>query len=155
MDLNVMTFHCGQCNTILGDSLGACGEVISLDTLICTKLTHEVTVSEKLDSGQEGKMANCAYNVLNCSGCQSVVGAVIYSAPEHLAMVRSLFLLHKEKLNCYMLSSGKMKLASTLKFDLMPIEKKIKELRQQLKDQLDHLSQIDGRRGERSNTSEH
>lgn len=39
------------------------------------------------------------YSALKCSGCHSGVGAIIDSTPEHLDMLRGIFLLHKENIN--------------------------------------------------------
>lgn len=30
-----MTLHCQQCSTILGDSFGICGEIKSMDSILC------------------------------------------------------------------------------------------------------------------------
>lgn len=30
-----MTLHCQQCNTVLGDSLGVCGEIKCMDSILC------------------------------------------------------------------------------------------------------------------------
>lgn len=30
-----MTLHCQQCNTVLGDSQGVCGEISCLDSIMC------------------------------------------------------------------------------------------------------------------------
>lgn len=32
----LVTLHCDQCKTVLGDSLGVCGEVKCLDSIMCT-----------------------------------------------------------------------------------------------------------------------
>ncbi|XP_071751613.1 protein Mis18-beta [Centroberyx gerrardi] len=148
------TFHCEQCNTVLGDSLGVCGELRSMDSILCSRVTHDVLVSDEMESGLKEEMANCIYSSLRCSGCCCVVGAVIHSAPQHLAALRSLFLLYKANIRCYILNSSSMVKASTLTFDLKPIGESINELRQQFQVQFDQMSRIKKCLAERSAASE-
>lgn len=34
---HLMTFHCVQCNTVLADSLGVCGELKCIDSVMCMR----------------------------------------------------------------------------------------------------------------------
>ncbi|KAI3367469.1 hypothetical protein L3Q82_026324 [Scortum barcoo] len=149
-----MTLHCLQCNSVLGDSVGVCGEAEFMDCIMCLKVTDDVVVSEAMESRHKGEMANCIYSSLKCRGCRSVVGKVIHSAPSHLAAVRSIFLLYKANINCYILNSSSMVKASTLTFDLKTFRESLLEVRQQFEEQLDHMSRIKSRLADRSVTSE-
>ncbi|KAF3845304.1 hypothetical protein F7725_008467 [Dissostichus mawsoni] len=87
-----MTLHCLQCSTVLGDSL---------------RVTDDVVVSDAMKSGHKGEMASISSS-LKCRGCGSAVGSVIHSAPSSLAAVRSMFLLQKKKISCYILNRRSM-----------------------------------------------
>uniref|UniRef100_A0A667YIW1 Protein yippee-like n=1 Tax=Myripristis murdjan TaxID=586833 RepID=A0A667YIW1_9TELE len=119
---SLMTLHCEQCNTVLGDSLGVCGELKSLDSILCLK-------SSVPDSYLLLLFTFSICSSLKCSGCRRVLGTVIHSAPQHLAMLRSIFLLHKANISCYILNSSTMVKASTLSFDMKPIGESINEVR--------------------------
>ncbi|KAM4625058.1 protein Mis18-beta [Polymixia lowei] len=139
---DLMTFHCEQCSSVLGDSLGVCGELKCVNSIMCYKVTNDVIVSDEVESGQEGELSQCLYSSLTCSGCQSVVGAIIHSAPHHLEMVRSIFLLQKDNIRCYILNNSQMVRASELTFDLKPVGDSIKEMKRQLQAQVDLMSRI-------------
>ncbi|XP_029899917.1 protein Mis18-beta [Myripristis murdjan] len=151
---SLMTLHCEQCNTVLGDSLGVCGELKSLDSILCLKVTHDVIISQDMESVLKGEMAHCICSSLKCSGCRRVLGTVIHSAPQHLAMLRSIFLLHKANISCYILNSSTMVKASTLSFDMKPIGESINEVRRQFQAQFNQMSRIKKRLAERSAASE-
>ncbi|XP_035529410.1 protein Mis18-beta [Morone saxatilis] len=150
----LMTLHCQQCNAVLGDSLGVCGEVKCMDSIMCIRVTNDVVVSDAAESRHKGEMANCIYSSLKCRGCLSSVGRVIHSAPSRLATVRSIFLLYKANISCYILNSSSMVKASTLTFDLKALKESINEVRQQFEAQLDQMSRIKSRLANRSLTSE-
>lgn len=41
-----MTLHCQQCNTVLGDSHGVCGEISCLDSIMClSKFISRITTA--------------------------------------------------------------------------------------------------------------
>ncbi|XP_044023392.1 protein Mis18-beta isoform X2 [Siniperca chuatsi] len=107
-----------------------------------------------MESGHKGEMANCIYSSLKCRGCHSAVGKVIHSAPSRLAMARSIFLLYKANISCYILNSSSMVKASTLTFDLKPFRESMNEVRQQFEAQLDQMAHIKSRLADRSVTSE-
>uniref|UniRef100_A0A4W6FCP1 Protein yippee-like n=1 Tax=Lates calcarifer TaxID=8187 RepID=A0A4W6FCP1_LATCA len=117
-----MTLHCAQCNTVLGDSVGVCGEIQSMDAIMCLSKVLFIHCSCFTFS---------IYSSLKCRGCRCAVGKVIHSAPLRLAMIRSLFLLYKANISCYILNTSSMVEASTLTFDLKPLRQNIKEVRQQ------------------------
>ncbi|XP_062325830.1 protein Mis18-beta isoform X1 [Osmerus eperlanus] len=150
---NVMTFHCGQCNTVWADSLGLCGEAKCCDSLICSKVTLDVIIKKELESSLEEKWENCIYNSLSCSGCGCSVGVVLVSAPQHLASLRSLFLIRKDNMNGYQFSDGSMVKASTLNFDIEPIGKSIATLKQEMEAALKHISLLHGSLRESSTAS--
>ncbi|XP_040917000.1 protein Mis18-beta [Toxotes jaculatrix] len=149
-----MTLHCAQCNIILGDSVGVCGEIKCMDSIMCLRVTSDVVISDAVESGHKGEMANCIYSCLKCRSCRCAVGKVIHSAPSRLAMIRSLFLLSKANISCYILNSSSMVKASTLSFNLKPLRENINEVRQQFEAQLDHMSHVKNRLADRSVTSE-
>ncbi|KAF3700884.1 Protein Mis18-beta Cancer/testis antigen 86 [Channa argus] len=150
-----MTFHCAQCNTVLADSVGVCGEigVNSADYIMCLRVTNDVAISERIELGHKEEMANCIFSSLNCQVCCSTVGKIIHSASSHLANIRCLFLLHKANINCYILNNSSMVKASTLKFDLKPLRDSINEVRQEFEAQLDQMSQLKSRLADSSVTS--
>lgn len=150
---NTMTFHCERCNTVWADSLGVCGEAKCFDSLICINVTQDVIVKNELESRVQGEMKNCVYNSLICAGCSCAVGVVLHSTPAHLACLRSLFLMQKDKINCYVLSKGSMVKASTLNFDLKPIDRSIAKLKLEMEAHLEHVSLLHGRLMERSSMS--
>ncbi|KAG8013130.1 Protein Mis18-beta [Nibea albiflora] len=148
-----VTLHCRQCSTVLGDSLGVCGEVKRLDSIICLKVTNDVVVSYATAS-REGEMANCIYSSLKCCCCRSAVGIVIHSAPSRLAAVRSMFLLYKPNISCYILDSSSMVTASALTFDTKTCKESMNEVRQQLEAQLQQMLRVKSRLDDSSITAE-
>ncbi|XP_031165767.1 protein Mis18-beta [Sander lucioperca] len=149
-----MTLHCQQCNTVLGDSLGVCGEITCVDAIVCIRVTDDVVISDAMESGHKDAMANCIYSSLTCRGCRCAVGKVIHSAPSRLATVRSMFLLYKANISCYILDCCSMVKASTLTFDVKPLSESMNKVRQQFEVQLDQMSRIKSRLADRSVTSE-
>ncbi|XP_034531291.1 protein Mis18-beta [Notolabrus celidotus] len=145
-----MTLHCQHCNTVLGDSLGVCGELKCMDSIMCLKVTDDVVMSDSKESGHRGEMANCIYSSLKCRGCRSAVGKVIHASPSHLAAMRSIFLLHKSNISCYILSSSSMVKASELTFEVKVFKESITEARQQFEAQLDQMLCIKSRLADRS-----
>ncbi|XP_034051529.1 protein Mis18-beta [Thalassophryne amazonica] len=152
---DLMTFHCQRCNRVLGDSLSVCGELKSLDFLMCLKVTDDVIVTDEMEySGHKGKLAHCIYSALKCRGCCSAVGKVVHSAPLQLAVIRSVFLLFKANINCYILNCGLMVTASSLSFDLKPLQEDMNEVKQTFEEQFDKMSQIKSRLSDGSTTTE-
>ncbi|XP_070836068.1 protein Mis18-beta [Chaetodon trifascialis] len=149
-----MTLHCQQCNTVLGDSIGICGEIKCMEAIMCLRVTDDVVVSDAKESRHKGEMASCIYSPLKCRGCKAAVGKVIHSAPPRLAPARSIFLLNKANISCYILNSGSMVKASTLTFDLKPVRESIKEVRQQFDVLLDQMSHIKSRLANRGGTNQ-
>ncbi|XP_017318839.1 protein Mis18-beta [Ictalurus punctatus] len=135
-------FHCAhsKCNLVLGDSLGACGEVKSLKSIICLKISKDVRVRGKLEMNKEGPLKFCTYNVLECSGCRRFVGFVLHSTPHHLSSLRGLYLLLKEAVNCYMLKSCIIVNASKLRFEHRPLGRSISEMKEDLEAQLKQVN---------------
>ncbi|KAI4788908.1 hypothetical protein KUCAC02_035559 [Chaenocephalus aceratus] len=122
-----MTLHCLQCSTVLGDSFSACGECV--DSIVCLSVTDDVVVSD----------ARNISSSLKCRGCGSAVGSVIHSAPPPLAAVRSMFLLQKKNISCYILNRCSMVKASTLTFDMKPLRESMNETQQHFEAQLDRI----------------
>ncbi|XP_054469491.1 protein Mis18-beta [Anoplopoma fimbria] len=149
-----MTLHCQQCNAVLGDSLGICGEIKSLDSIVCIRVTDDVVISDAMESGHKGEMASCIYSSLKCRACRCAVGKVIHSAPSRLSTVRSMFLLHKANISCYILNRSSMVTASSLSFELKPLRESMNKVRQQFEAQLDQMSRIKSRLADRSVNSE-
>ncbi|KAM8914926.1 protein Mis18-beta [Spinachia spinachia] len=149
-----MTLHCQKCNVVWADSFGVCGEIKSMDFIVCLRVTNDVVISDALESGHRGEMAGCIYSCLKCRSCRCLVGKVIHSAASRLASVRSMFLLHKANTSCYMLNHSSMVTASSLTFDLKPIGERMNKMRKQFEAQLDHLFQIQSRLADGSVTSE-
>lgn len=67
-----MTLHCAQCNTVLGDSVGVCGEIQSMDAIMClsksmSSLTDHKTLQRfiicfrYLINIQLGKFTRCMF----------------------------------------------------------------------------------------------
>uniref|UniRef100_A0AAQ4NWE3 Protein yippee-like n=1 Tax=Gasterosteus aculeatus aculeatus TaxID=481459 RepID=A0AAQ4NWE3_GASAC len=95
-----MTLHCQQCSAVWGDSFSICGEVRSMDSIVC--LSEFISLL-----GCRGwNCTSCLtiYSALKCRGCCCAVGKVIHSAPWRLASVRSMFLLHKANTSCILSS---------------------------------------------------
>ncbi|KAK3573573.1 hypothetical protein QTP86_027842 [Hemibagrus guttatus] len=134
-------FHCAnsKCNQVLGDSLGACGEVKSLKSIVCLKISKDVRIRGKLEMSKEGSLKFCTYKALECSGCHRFVGLVLCSTPYHLSSLRGLFLLLKEAVSCYMLKSCIIVKASKLSFEHRLLGRRINEMKQDLEAQLKHI----------------
>ncbi|KAK7148383.1 hypothetical protein R3I93_012643 [Phoxinus phoxinus] len=141
---NCSVLQCMTCNTVFGDSLGICGEVQSLQSIVCLNVTEDVRVNEKLEMSLKGKLASSTYQVLHCAGCHRAVGLVLHSTPEHLSALRNLFLLRKELINCYMLRSGTCVNASKINFKHRLMDKNINELKQFLEAQLKQVKILEG-----------
>ncbi|KAF5892728.1 protein Mis18-beta, partial [Clarias magur] len=122
-------FHCAnsKCSLVLGDSLGACGEIKRIKAIICLKISKDVRVREKLEMGKEGPLKFCTYKALECSGCRRFVGLVLHSTPQHLSSLRGLFLLLKEAVNCYMLGNCSVVNASKVSFEHRLLGRSINE----------------------------
>ncbi|XP_030247866.1 protein Mis18-beta [Sparus aurata] len=151
--LQQMTLHCQQCNTVLGDSHGVCGEIKCMDSIMCLKVNNDVVISDAKELRHKGEMANCIYSSLKCRSCGSAVGKVIHSAPPHLAMVRSIFLLNKANISCYILNSSSMVAASSLSFDKKDLRDIINEVKQQFEEKLDQMTRVKNGLADRSGTS--
>ncbi|XP_034418804.1 protein Mis18-beta isoform X1 [Cyclopterus lumpus] len=170
-----MTLHCEQCNTVLGDSLGICGELKGMDCIVCIRpprlnpkhdsdqyfaaclpsgVTNDVVISDAMETGHKGEMASCIYSSLKCRGCRCDVGRIIHSAPSRLAAVRSMFLLHKANISCYILNRSSMVTSSSLAFDLKPLRESMNKMRKQFEAQLDQMSRIKSRLADGSVNSE-
>ncbi|XP_047466731.1 protein Mis18-beta [Mugil cephalus] len=150
-----MTLHCKQCNAVLADSFGVCGEVACLGSIMCIRVTKDVIVSDAMKSGYKGEMINCIYSSLKCRGCGCVLGKVIHSAPSRLAAVRSIFLLSKANIRCFILGSSSMVKASAVSFDQRPLKENIIEVKQQFETLLEALmSHTESRGADVSSTSE-
>ncbi|NP_001139092.1 protein Mis18-beta isoform X1 [Danio rerio] len=133
---NCIVFQCITCNTVLGDSLGVCGEVESSQSVICLKVTEDVMVNEKHEMCSSGQLASSTYQTLLCTGCHDAVGLVLHSTPKHLSALRNLFLLRKELINCYILRSGTCVKASKINFKHRLMDKNIKKLKEYLETKL-------------------
>ncbi|XP_054651549.1 protein Mis18-beta isoform X2 [Dunckerocampus dactyliophorus] len=136
------SFHCKHCNTVLGDSLAVCGEFPCLDAILSLRVTSDVLLSSDMECGHKGDMAHCIFSSVRCGECGVTVGKVIHAAPPRLAMLRSLFLLHKASIRCYTLGSSSMVRASSISFDLMPLGDELSKLRKQFEADFDHVTQI-------------
>ncbi|XP_028852011.1 protein Mis18-beta [Denticeps clupeoides] len=132
---------CAKCSTVLGDSLGVCGADSGVDVkaIICSKVTEDVLVQNELKISLEGPLAACAYNSLCCSTCHRQVGVRLQSTPPHLSALRSLFILHKDSMNCYMLKSGTVVSAASVSFEQRTFGKRLVKLKQELDTQMNKL----------------
>ncbi|XP_068195194.1 protein Mis18-beta [Antennarius striatus] len=137
-----MTLHCQKCYVVLGDSFDICGEIKYMDSIMCLRVTDDVAVNDAMERRQKGEMSDCIYSLLNCRGCQSSVGRVIHSAPARLGAVRSIFLLSKADISCYILNSSSMVDASTLKFDVKSLKDSISEVKKQFEEHQDRMSRL-------------
>ncbi|XP_077394769.1 protein Mis18-beta [Festucalex cinctus] len=133
------TLHCKQCNTVLGDSLAVCGELTCLDSIICCRVTNNVEVSSEMECGKKGQLANCIFSALLCSDCGCTVGKVVHAAPPRMAAVRSLFLLYKAHVTCYVLDRCSMVNASAMSFEMEPLMKSINEVKQHFELNFEHV----------------
>ncbi|KAK5857960.1 hypothetical protein PBY51_011168 [Eleginops maclovinus] len=133
-----MTLHCLRCSTVLGDSLSVCGECVN--SIVCLRVTGDVVVSETMKSGSKGEMVDCIYSSLKCRGCRFAVGSVIHSSPPGLAAVRSMFLLHKTNITCYILKRSAMVNASSLTFEMKHLRASMDQMQQEVEAQMDLLS---------------
>ncbi|XP_034418807.1 protein Mis18-beta isoform X3 [Cyclopterus lumpus] len=129
-----MTLHCEQCNTVLGDSLGICGELKGMDCIVCIRpprlnpkhdsdqyfaaclpsgVTNDVVISDAMETGHKGEMASC-----------------------------------------YILNRSSMVTSSSLAFDLKPLRESMNKMRKQFEAQLDQMSRIKSRLADGSVNSE-
>uniref|UniRef100_A0A8C6UUX7 Mis18 domain-containing protein n=1 Tax=Neogobius melanostomus TaxID=47308 RepID=A0A8C6UUX7_9GOBI len=128
IDRRWMTFHCEKCNTVFGDGLSVCGEVKSMGCILLLKVTKDIVIDDKKETELKGDLAQCMYSFLLCRCCRSFVGRIIHSSPTRLANCRSMFLLHKPSLCCYLLNSSSMVKATSISFELKPIGESMKEM---------------------------
>ncbi|XP_008311623.1 protein Mis18-beta [Cynoglossus semilaevis] len=140
-----LTLHCSHCHTVLGDSCGICGEIQSLDSIVCLSVTTDIVVGGANDFGRKGEIANCIYRSLICRCCASLVGKVILSGPSCLSMIRSLFLLHKPDISCYILDSKSLVKAVTVTFDVKPLVPAINEVEKQFRAHLENFTHMSSR----------
>ncbi|KAJ7988759.1 hypothetical protein DPEC_G00312550 [Dallia pectoralis] len=87
-----------------------------------------------------------SYNALHCSGCKDFIGVVLYSTPPHLAALRSLFLLKKDNMYCYVFNTGQLVKASTLNLNTQrTLSERLSELKrliQEVECNLDNVSAL-------------
>ncbi|KAL7889237.1 hypothetical protein AOLI_G00014950 [Acnodon oligacanthus] len=127
---------CAKCSAVLADSLAVCGEAKNIKSIICLKVTKDVTVRGKFEACIYGLLAFCTYKVLECGVCRRCVGVVLHATPPHLSSLRNLFLLRKDVLNCYMLKNSAVVKASKVSFETRPLRRNIVEMKQDLEAQL-------------------
>ncbi|KAM9355706.1 protein Mis18-beta [Pholidichthys leucotaenia] len=137
-----MTLHCQQCKSILADSRGVSGELKSLESIMCTKVTDGVIVSKMMTSGNKGEMSNCIYSSLKCRNCHCALGRVLHSTPPRLAVARFFFLLNKANISCYILDSCSMVKALAVSFDVKPLQESLNEMKKEFEAQLDQMCHI-------------
>ncbi|KAL2099171.1 hypothetical protein ACEWY4_005651 [Coilia grayii] len=135
---NSLVLCCSNCNVILGDSHGICGESVDLNSVICFKVTEDVLIKGNQKICLEGPLANCLYSYLQCSGCLLVVGAALQATPPNLSALRDFFLLQKDRINCYNMKNSTMVAGTTLNFELKPMGE-LTKLKQELESQMKRL----------------
>ncbi|XP_061825010.1 protein Mis18-beta [Nerophis lumbriciformis] len=150
------SLHCKQCNTVLADSFSVCGEIKCLDAIAFLRVSDDVIVSSAMECGDKGDIADCIFSSVRCRECGMMAGKVLHAAPPHLADLRSLFLLHKAKLRCYVLDSSAMVEASSVSFDVVPLGEDLHKLRAEFESLSDQMTQVQAtrRKAEKSATSE-
>ncbi|XP_061749896.1 protein Mis18-beta isoform X2 [Nerophis ophidion] len=136
------SLHCKQCNTVLADSFSVCGEIKCLDAIAFLRVSDDVIVSSVKECGDKGDIADCVFSSVSCRECGVMAGKVLHAAPPHLADLRSLFLLQKAKLRCYMLDSRAMVEASSVSFDVAPLGEDLHKLRAQFEALSHHMTQV-------------
>ncbi|XP_058470886.1 protein Mis18-beta [Solea solea] len=114
----------------------------SLDSIVCLRTTNDVVISNEVELGHKGEIAKCIYSSLKCGGCDSAVGIVIHSAPSRLAAIRSLFLLNKANITCYILGSQSVVKVSSLSFDVKPLGPSMNMARKHFTAHLEQMTQI-------------
>ncbi|XP_062851789.1 protein Mis18-beta-like [Trichomycterus rosablanca] len=130
---------CAKCNLVLADSLGVCGEVKYLKSIICLKITKDLTVRGRLQVCKDSPLAFCTYKVLECSGCRRFVGVVLHATPQQWSSLRNLFLLRKDTLNCYKLKSGTVVKATKMSFENRLLGQSLIEIKQHLESYLKQM----------------
>ncbi|NXA24072.1 MS18B protein, partial [Ibidorhyncha struthersii] len=116
-------FQCGGCWAVLGDSLHLCAqEERWLGLLVCCRVTNDVTWEDSLMVGLEGALLGCAYNVLSCRSCGSIVGFILYSASSDLAYLRGFFCFFKDSILCYLLKNQMIIAASRVNFPVVTLK---------------------------------
>ncbi|XP_018582971.1 protein Mis18-beta [Scleropages formosus] len=138
-----VVLYCAVCSAVWSDSLEVCGEHEQLNSIVCLRVTKDVVVKEELEFRLEGRLEGCTYNALHCSGCQCFVGVVLNSTPKHLSALRSLFLLQKENINCYVLKTGAIVKASSVTFKSRNTGTNLDELKQEMDSIAEQMSRIE------------
>ncbi|XP_033844578.2 protein Mis18-beta [Periophthalmus magnuspinnatus] len=141
IDRRWMTFHCETCNAVLGDGLSVCGEVKTMSSIVFLKVTKDVIIDEEETEDKE-YLADCIYSFLSCRCCRSVVGKIIHSAPSRLSNCRSMFLLHKPSINCYLLNSSSVVKATSISFEVKPLGETIQEIMDKYGGMLKHKAHL-------------
>ncbi|CAN9501966.1 unnamed protein product [Ophioblennius macclurei] len=144
-----MSLHCSRCNVVLSDSFFVCGEITSLDCILCLKVTDDVIVSETTKMGRSGDLANCIYSTLKCGSCSSAVGKVVHSAPWRLTSLRSFFLLSKANVDCYVLNSSSAVKSSSFTFDQKSFRENMKETKESFETTMEQMLRLKTRIFER------
>ncbi|XP_061700108.1 protein Mis18-beta [Syngnathoides biaculeatus] len=135
--VRLATLHCKECNAVLTDSLSVCGEFTRLDSVMCLKVTSDVVVSREMECGEK-VLANCIFSGLTCGQCRCALGKVLHAAPPHLDAARSLFLLHKAHVTCYVLGGVSAVEASAVSFRIEPLVETISETKRQFETLFEH-----------------
>lgn len=142
IDRRWITFHCEKCNTVFGDGLSVCGEIKSMGCILFLKVTKDIVIDDEKETVLKGDLAQCIYSFLSCRCCHSFVGRIIHCAPAKLANCRSMFLLHKPKLNCYLLNSSSMVKATSISFEVKPLRESMTEMMQKFEGMYKRMSHL-------------
>ncbi|MEE6491949.1 hypothetical protein FKM82_016436 [Ascaphus truei] len=124
-----LVFMCQDCHTVLGDSLGVCGEDERLGVVACLRVTEDVAVVESMLYAVNGVLKGCAYHPLHCRSCGITVGFNLYTAHKMYAALRGLFCLFKENVSCYLLKSKTVVPAHRLSFDLPSLQGRVEQVK--------------------------
>ncbi|KAG8449691.1 hypothetical protein GDO86_016366 [Hymenochirus boettgeri] len=125
-------FFCRNCYTVMGDSLGVCGDEKSLGAILCLRVTEDVNVGESIRFCVNDDLKGCAYHPLTCRSCGIGVGFNFYSTSSAYANLRGLFCLRKEHILCYILKSNSMVPGKELYFDFPDLNNDLAQLKTEL-----------------------
>ncbi|MEE6491950.1 hypothetical protein FKM82_016436 [Ascaphus truei] len=74
-----LVFMCQDCHTVLGDSLGVCGEDERLGVVACLRVTEDVAVVESMLYAVNGVLKGCVFPVPTTLCTAAPVGSPLVS----------------------------------------------------------------------------
>lgn len=99
-------FQCGNCRTVISDSLGGYHAFLETNTILLTTALN-VSLHDTLNMSTSGPDAGCTFKILHCDTCSSPLGKVYSSTTPALDSHRHTYTFDTASLISYQLGSAR------------------------------------------------